>query len=512
MSSPHIQRCALNVLGFLLGDPDLQKRVDDVVGMGFDSRFIEDPNIKQAVDVLTASLDRKYPLTLADLHDHVRLDQASILDAVDQSPPTGIFIKRDVDALADSFHQRRIINLLTDAKRIADSGDIDSALELIDQIHEGQPRQSHNRFSIRSWGEIDVMDLKPREWFWGDAFALGQMQAIFSQPGVGKSRIATNLARNQVLQIPFAGMPTGARPLRHLMIGSENSIHRLQYDIRRMNSELTQDQIRLLGDHIFLATIESAGDSYISLESPENQSRWKATIKHFKPDVLWVDPYGDIHVGDANSDSDTRQTLSTLSRIVRSVNPETGIVLIHHARTGASNIAQATGFDAGNFGKNSKAVFSACRCVVNCAPYDETESPPVVVVCGKNNNARRFDPFRLTLDEQTMTYDADAVDVEAWRRDVLSAQKASKAQKTTEPLDQYHQAVVDALSDGPMPSGSLHSKVKHEINRGDKYVQALIADCVHHGLIAKTPRMKQRDGRVLYGTPEQVAAIKNTKE
>lgn len=366
-------------------------------------------------------------------------------------------------------------------------------------------------YTTRSFTAVARAILPPQEFFLGDVFAMGQVQCVVGQGGLGKSRLSLNMVRNQVLQIPFADMPTGNRPLRHLLMGSENSIYRLQYDTRRMLRGLTDEECTRLDEFIELATIEAPHDAYISLGSESNLVRWQKTIEHCKPDVLWVDPYGDVHAGDANSDNDTRYTISTLFRLLREVNPDAGLVILHHSRTGANNIAQATGFDAANFGKGSKALYSASRAQINLAPYDESESPAIVMVCAKNNNARRFEPLLLTLDEETMTYTSEPIDIEEWHQRVLTAARGSKKPQKVSvvPLADYHHAVLNALSDGPIPSGSLHTKVKAAIGKGDKYVSSLIADCVFHEVIAKTPRIKEKDGRVLYGTPKQVTAILN---
>jgi hypothetical protein len=101
-------------------------------------------------------------------------------------------------------------------------------------------------YSTRAWDELARMQLTPPEIVWG-GFALGGSCVIFGQGGLGKSRFALNLARNQVLGIPFAGIPTAPRPLRHLMMGSENSIHRLQSDVRRMARDFPRNRLQRWG-------------------------------------------------------------------------------------------------------------------------------------------------------------------------------------------------------------------------------------------------------------------------
>ena len=280
-------------------------------------------------------------------------------------------------------------------------------------------------YSTRSWAELARLDLPPLDRLWGGT-ALGTTVVIYGIGGLGKSRLALNLARNQVLGLPFAGLPTCVRPLRHLMMGSENSIHRLQHDVKNMQSGLTSAQIDLLDAHIRLATLEEPGDPFISLSSPENQEKWVATLNAWPPDMLWLDPWGDLLDGEANSDEDNRATLMALRRMLRKASPSAGLVILAHSRTGAKNIAQAIGYDAANFGKGSKALYSAARSVWNLAPGDESDNPPVVGFHAKHNDSPADKPFALRLDADTMTYTpVPDFDFEAWQADV-SARAAGK--------------------------------------------------------------------------------------
>ena len=262
------------------------------------------------------------------------------------------------------------------------------------------------------------MVLDPPPIVWG-GYALGAVGALFGQGGLGKSRMALNIVRNQVLGLPFAGMLTASGPLKHLMMGSENSIHRLIDDIRHMTRDLSPEQVERLGGNVRLATLEQPDDTSISLASPDNLDRWRMTLRDWPPDMLWVDPWGDVLHGDANSDDDARATIAALRRVLRMANPGAGLVILAHARTGARNIAQAVGYDAANFGKGSKALHAAARCVWNLAPGDESDNPPVVCVHAKSNDCPKQRTVALRLDPDTRLYSPiEGFDLETWLADV----------------------------------------------------------------------------------------------
>lgn len=344
----------------------------------------------------------------------------------------------------------------------------------------GRSRGQASPYSTRSWGTLSEMKLPPRECFWGDLFAMRQLHVIFGQGGLGKSRISLNMARNQVLGLPFCNFSMGDRPLRHLLMGSENSTHRLQKDVLAMSKDLTSAQIELLENNVFLATLENPGDAFINVGDDENLRRWEVTIAQTKPDVVWIDPWGDILMGDG-TDRDVRETLTILQKLVRSVNPEAGLVVMAHSRTGANNISLAGGFGAADFGKGSKALYSAARAVVNLAPYDESSCPEIVTVCAKSNDAPVFEPFRMLLDNQTMTYgkSKEPVDLEVWREQVkaVGVQKRCKARATMKPRVDFKvmlSAVRKMVEGGAIPQTEVIERLVREQGLSQRDAKAVL--------------------------------------
>jgi len=333
------------------------------------------------------------------------------------------------------------------------------ALEQI-RTQAGDTRESEaaRPYSTRAWGEIARLHLPPPEWFLGECFALGhgrvRLHVIFGQGGLGKSRIGMNIARNQVLGLDFGGMPTGDKPLRHLFMGTENGLHRLQHDTRRMSAGLSSDQVALLDEHIFLATLEGADDPYVTLADPVNVDRWRVTVEERRPDVLWVDPWGDVQAGDANAETDARWTISELTKILGAVNRNSAVSVLAHARTGVRNIMEAVGYDGANFGKGSKALYSCARCVLNLAPGTEDEHPPVVVACPKNNDGAKPPPFALELDPASMTYERMAeFDVEEWIEEIRG--RASGRRKKGRPARLTEDQALEALGTKTETAGGL---------------------------------------------------------
>ena len=255
--------------------------------------------------------------------------------------------------------------------------------------------------------------------------------------------------------------------MKHLLMGSENSIHRLQDDVRKMSIGLKDEQVALLEEHVHLATLEGPEDAFINVGDEQNLQRWEATIAETKPDVVWIDPWGDILAGDG-TDRDVRETLTAVQKLVRRVNPEAGLVVMAHSRTGAQNISLAGGFGAADFGKGSKALYSAARAVVNLAPYDEADDPEIVTVCAKLNDAAKFPAFKMKMCGKTHTYQKSGpVDLEEWREQVKSAwsDKRKRARASMKPridLAAINKALRQKVADGPVAQSELIEGLKSE--------------------------------------------------
>ena len=446
-------------------------------------------------------LDKKSdtPIDLITVNEELRgkLDVSIIQKLYDNSPTAAHaeYYARQIRFAYNQKHALTAVNNATDDTSLGFAADA---------IKDTLPTpESTTGYSVRSWGECVEMELPEKRYFFGKLFACGQMQVIYGQGGLGKSRLGTNLARNQVLGLPFLGAEVG-KPLKHLFIGSENDIHRWQMDARAMSKGLTKAQISCLDEHIHMTTLESGDDVSINLADDEALTKWKETLHSWPPDVLWVDPWGDIIQGEG-FDKDVRSTLRTLKKNAAAVNPDCGIVILAHARTGTANIIQAGGFDAANFGKDSKALFSTARAVVNIAPFDASENPDLIWVPAKCNDGKRPEPLRITLDSETMTYNrVDSVDIEEWQANIKATSRHQSNRPVFDP-----DAVKKMFGDGALTKTELHDQIR-STGVTEQATRAGIA-----GMIRKEQLLEKKAGnrnQKLIGTPESFKPDKSDVE
>ena len=298
------------------------------------------------------------------------------------------------------------------------------------------------KFSVRGAWEIACLDLPPLETIWnGIALSPFAIYGVAGAPGRGKSRVTFDLARQQVLGRDFMGLPTLQRPLKWLIVGSENDIHRLNFEMCRflfhadpisMKGLNNDERKRIAAENGFTAadierldanirpfTLEQPDDCYISLADEDNQKKLTQTMRDETPDVLVVDPWGDLIAGEELNDADVRATVQTLRKCEKDAEINAPCFIVCHARIGANEEAKARGTDAGNFMRNSKCLYSIARYFINVRRASFDDNPPIELVCAKNNNGVKPPPVAGKLNPVTMSYETIADhDADAWQREL----------------------------------------------------------------------------------------------
>lgn len=264
-----------------------------------------------------------------------------------------------------------------------------------------------------------------------------EMAVMFGQGGVGKTRLATNMAMNQVLQRPVPLFQLSALPFKWLFISNENGMGRLSHDIGRMVRGLDENQIQKVQDGVRFQLLLTPDDDDICLSSNEVRQKLVATLLQEKPDVLVLDPWANVIDGEHIDNNAVRETLQHIRFCLRQAGvPNCVVIVLAHARPGRNNIAQAIGFDAANFGSGAKALLNSARFVINLGPASESDSKKIIVACGKSNNAPPFPTTGLILDPESMFYNLDPTfDLESWKANVTGDRPGSGNSKKTSVKD-----------------------------------------------------------------------------
>ena len=243
--------------------------------------------------------------------------------------------------------------------------------------------------------DIEADESEPPEEIWGGLrLAPGQLMEVIGGSGLGKSRMMLNLAVNQGLGRDFAGLPTCRRPLKWLFYGNENGFYRYRNDLRQMLKFCNSEQRERLRGHIFLPTMARPKDVYVSFADEQNRVKLKTTIRYRDADVVVLDPWGAVIDGDELDDGDVRKTIfEVMDVLAANVEKPTAGIILNHSRNGARELADAAGFSAANYGKNSKAIFSVMRNVWNLRPaHIADQITKIELIHAKSSDFAAYEP------------------------------------------------------------------------------------------------------------------------
>ena len=410
------------------------------------------------------------------------------------------------------------------------------------------------KYTVRGAWEIACLDLPPPEAIWnGITLSPFSIYGIAGAPGRGKSRVIENLARQQVLGRDFLGLPTLQRPLKWLIAGTENDIRRRNYemcrylfradprDLRGMSEArrravarengFTDSDLDKLQTFLRPFTLEQPDDCDMSLGDDVNRKKLTDTMATERPDVVVIDPWGDLIAGVELNDADVRETVRLLRKCETEAHIDAPCFIVCHARIGAGEEAKARGMDEGNFMKNSKCLYSIARYFINVRRASMKDNPPIELICAKNNNGAKPPPVTGALDTETMSYEPIVgFDHDGWQRDLenyartQSGRGGGSARKQIADISGDVEEILERAREEAkkrgeefkgMPKGTLMLEVqaafaKRDISLGDKSFRvALTALAKGNDEIAISEPYDSR--REYVGAPYEIAWVAEAK-
>ncbi len=261
----------------------------------------------------------------------------------------------------------------------------------------------------------------PGDYLLGDGYLeRGEWTSLVGFGGLGKTRLALWLAVCLITRREWLDLKPGSKPPRVAFLSSENGIRRWKRDLAKMHSTLRQDEVAAVEDKLRILALTPDAECDLRPTEGGGAARMIATLKAAKPDLVIFDPLADMIDGDESKTADMVGTLRSLREVHRLGCPGAALLIIHHARSGADNVAMAGDrFNAGAFGRGSKAFYSRVRCELQLAPGDREDGRLLVLACGKANNTEAFTPRGVVFDPETATYSVDtSFDYEEWRNNV----------------------------------------------------------------------------------------------
>jgi len=353
---------------------------------------------------------------------------------------TSAQLEHHFSALSEAHKVREITTRQRRALELLEAGDTEAWREKMRDVAKvAKGIGGSQKFTVRGVSEILSYEIPAdhglvRNENKESLFELGSVAGIVGPPGVGKSRMALQLAIAQITGRQWCNLDTISPPRKWLLIGNENSRRRIARDLQGMTATLAPEKVALLKDHLFMQVPETDGDMVIALKS-DNMARWRNTLGQTKPDALIIDPFeACLENYDVNDAAAVRDTIQKVASLAHEINPDCVVIFVHHARTGALNVQQATGFGKDDFAKGSKTFTSMIRLQINIAPGDADDFGKLVVSVGKSNDAKPFYPQGVSMNEETRLYEAwQGFDYEAWKEELATVgAKRAKAKDKAE--------------------------------------------------------------------------------
>jgi hypothetical protein len=336
--------------------------------------------------------------------------------------PTAVNVEYYIDIVREKYVLRQAVAAGTELVRRAHE-EQDNPLAVWDEIESkvASIRSVHGRngeveFTVRPAAEILKLKLDEHDCLMGDRLLAKTAQLVIAgAAGIGKSRLHLQLAAACITGRDCCGFETHAKGLRWLILQTENSNRRLQDDLRALARKFGKDFLDLL----FIHTIETDSDGFVALDDPTAVRNIEAAIRKYQPDIIGIDPLGDLGIGNLDTDADMRATCRVLNKVCRTGNPQRALVIVHHAITGKAGAAKATGWERSGFARNSKALLAYARGQINIAPGSPDNNDTLVIACGKNNLGKEFSTFAVRLNPDTMIYEVELdFDIEGWRQEI----------------------------------------------------------------------------------------------
>ena len=376
--------------------------------------------------------------------------------------------------------------------------------------------EAADKFSTADALDIEADESEPPEEIWGGLrLAPGQLMEVIGGSGLGKSRMMLNLAVNQVLGRDFAGLPTCRRPLKWLFYGNENGFYRYRNDLRQMLKFCNSEQRERLRGHIFLPTMARPKDVYVSFADEENRAKLKTTIRYRDADVVVLDPWGAVIDGDELDDGDVRKTIFEIMDILAAnVEKPTAGIILNHSRNGVRELADAAGFSAANYGKNSKAIFSVMRNVWNLRPaHIADQITKIELIHAKSSDFAAYEPRAVDFDPRTFTYDLDpAFDHVAWQYELEELKRKGASLTPAQRTDAYkrqgdemrRKILEYVISRGHLYRSELETWIYSQGMAKNKAL-TVYSDLVESGELAKIT--VKGTSKVIVGTPNEICRM-----
>lgn len=256
------------------------------------------------------------------LRDAGQLDKIgglSFLSGLPEAVPSAANLDHYLDIVHGKYLQRQAIQAAYEVLEASEQGNITTVAAVAAKSFESIAHASatgNGAFTIRKPDELLAMKFDNSDNILGDRLlAKGQSLVIAGAGGLGKSRLALQLAVASITGKAFLDFETHGPSGRWLFLQVENSNRRLNYDLGKLK-QWAGDKWPLVNENLFIHTLEGDLDSFVPLDKPDVVRNIGKVIGEINPAVIvWDSLYNFSVSGDLNKDEIMLATLMIISRL-----------------------------------------------------------------------------------------------------------------------------------------------------------------------------------------------------
>lgn len=204
-------------------------------------------------------------------------------------------------------------------------------------LKKQEPKQEKEKPQINKKGLLallkstdDLMQEEDIKWVVKDLFAKKLVSVIFSEPGVGKTVLAMDIAEKLTKGEAIFNQYKVDRPMKVLYFQGDfpNPImrNRLQQTLHKPDNNYFK----------FVNRYDAEEQGYsIDLTNEKGQENLKMLLEEYRPDFVIFDTFISFFDGDENKQKDVKEPIDFLRKLTS--NYDCSILLCHHSRKRSSN-------------------------------------------------------------------------------------------------------------------------------------------------------------------------------
>lgn len=318
----------------------------------------------------------------------------------------------------------------------------------------------------------DIMQEEEIKWVVKDLFPKKLVSVIFSEPGVGKTVLAMDIADKLTRGEPIFNQYKVEKPMKVLYFQGDFPNTVMKHRLQQMLSKPDDKYFKLINRY----NAEEKGFS-IDLTNEYGQENLKLIFESYQPDFVIFDTFISFFDGDENKQKDVKEPIDFLRKLTS--NYDCSILLCHHSRKRGSN-EKRKGLDQSDL-IGSFVTARLCGlmlAIAHDADKSSKEEKYNNVICAKTW-FKPIDPFQFVIlngDNQYMQV-------------IYTAEEVTNSGKSK--TQQVKDKIVDFLSSMPevgFTAKSLKCLANYSVRTANTALSELLAD----GVIRATGTTKDR--------------------